>query len=157
MNLRRFAMLQKLLNDEDFSYEMKRHIKEVLEILLSKGINFSILTNISEIGFEPELPQEIRTTFKPITMFVLAGYTFESCIVDDWGLSFEAGFGNENYGSLVSVPMLSILQIIVDETPILINLSVEIVPKKRVDKSEGVKRSMEALLSNPENEKLLKK
>ena len=148
-------MLQDLLNDPNFSSEMKRHVREVLEILLKKGINFSILTNLAQISFEPELPEEIRSTFKPITMFVLAGYTFESCVVDEWGVSFEAGFGHENFGSLVSVPLLSILQIIVDETPILINLSVDAKERPKPS-SKGVKRSMEALLSNPENEKLLK-
>jgi hypothetical protein len=148
-------MLQDVLNDPVFSAEMKRHVREVLEILLKKGTNFSILTNIAEISFEPELPEEIRSTFKPITMFVLAGYTFESCIVDEWGVSFEAGFGHENYGSLVCVPLLSVLQIIVDETPILINLSVDVEERPKPS-SKGVKRSMEALLSNPENEKLLK-
>ena len=147
-------MLQDVLNNPDFSHEMKRHVKETLEILLKKGINFSILTNVAEINFEPQLPQEIRASFKPITMFVLAGYTFESCVVDDWGISFEAGFGHENFGSLVSVPMLSVLQIIIEETPILINLSVD-VDEKPKSQEKGVKRSMEALLSNPENKKLL--
>jgi len=146
-------MLQDVLSDPVFSAEMKRHVREVLEILLKKGTNFSILTNIAEISFEPELPEEIRSTFKPITMFVLAGYTFESCIVDEWGISFEAGFGHENFGSLVSVPLLSVLQIIIDETPVLINLSVDVEDRPK-DKSNGVKRSMEALLSNPENKGL---
>ncbi len=149
-------MLQNVLSDPDFSSEMRRHVRSTLEILLQKGINFSILTNVTEISFEPPLPEEIISTFKPITMFVLAGYTFESCIVDDWGVSFEAGFGHENFGSLVSVPILSVLQVIVDDTPILINLSVDVKEKKQ-PASKGVKRSMEALLSNPENEKLLKK
>ena len=148
-------MLQNLLNDPNFSSEMKRHVREVLEVLLKKGINFSILTNLAEISVEPEPPEEIRATFKPITMFVLAGYTFESCVVDEWGVSFEAGFGHENYGSLVCVPLLSVLQIIVDETPILINLSVDVEERPKPS-SKGVKRSMEALLSNPDNEKLLK-
>jgi hypothetical protein len=149
-------MLQSVLNDQEFSAQMKSHVKKTIEILLKKGVNFSILTNVAEISFEPPLPEEIRSTFKPITMFVLAGYTFESCIVDDWGVSFEAGFGHDNFGSLVSVPMLSVLQIIVDETPVLINLSVDVEEKPKT-KSKGVKRSMEALLSNPENEKLLNK
>jgi hypothetical protein len=135
---------------------MRRHVKKTLEILLQRGMNFSILTNVAEISFEPPLPEEISASFKPITMFVLAGYTFESCVVDDWGISFEAGFGSDNFGSLVSVPMLSVLQIIIEETPILINLSVDAEEKPK-EKSKGVRKSMEALLSNPENEKLLKK
>jgi len=149
-------MLESVLNDPSFSEEMKRHVKSTLEILLQKGFNFSVLTNVAEISFEPPLPPEILSTFKPITMFVLAGYTFESCIVDDWGISFEAGFGSENFGSLVSVPMLSVLQVIVDETPVLINLSIDVDEKPKTT-TKGVKRSMEALLSNPENEKLFKK
>ena len=147
-------MLQRVLSDPDFSKEMKRHVKKTLEILLSRGTNFSILTNVAEISFEPPLPEDISASFKPITMFVLAGYTFESCIVDDWGVSFEAGFGHENVGSLVSVPLLSVLQIIIEETPVLINLSIDIEEKPK-EKTKGIKRSMEALLSNPENKKLL--
>jgi len=149
-------MLQSVLSDPLFSHEMKRHVKKTLELLLQSGTNFSILTNVAEISFDPDLPQEISSTFKPITLFVLAGYTFESCVVDEWGISFEAGFGSDNYGSLVSVPLLSVLQVMVDETPILINLSVE-AEKKPKPTSKGVKRSMEALLSNPENKKLFKK
>ncbi len=149
-------MLQSVLSDPLFSHEMKRHVKKTLELLLQSGTNFSILTNVAEVSFDPDLPQEISSTFKPITLFVLAGYTFESCVVDEWGISFEAGFGSDNYGSLVSVPLLSVLQVMVDETPILINLSVE-AEKKPKPTSKGVKRSMEALLSNPENKKLFKK
>ena len=149
-------MLQSVLSDPEFSAHMKQHVKKTLEIILQRGINFSVLTNVSEINFEPALPEEISATFKPITMFMLAGYSFESCIVDDWGVSFEAGFGSDNVGSLVSVPLLSVLQVIVDETPILINLSVDVEEKPKPTSSNGIKRSMEALLSNPENEKLLK-
>lgn len=149
-------MLQELLSDEEFSSAMRNHVQEVIEMLLKKGVNFSILTNVSEIEFEPELPAEISANFKPITMFVLAGYTFESCTIDGDELSFEAGFGSTNFASLVTIPLLSVLQIIVEETPVFINLSVE--TKKPIKKSKnGVKRSMEALLNNPENEKLLKK
>ncbi|MDN5377334.1 MAG: hypothetical protein PWQ42_630, partial [Sulfurospirillum sp.] len=49
-------MLQELLRDSQFSSMMRSHVKEVIEMLLKKGINFSILTNVSEIEFEPPLP-----------------------------------------------------------------------------------------------------
>jgi hypothetical protein len=149
-------MLQDLLSDVEFSSMMRSHVKEVISILLKKGINFSILTNVNEISFEPELPSEISSSFKPITMFVLAGYTFESCAIDEDELSFEAGFGVNNFASLVQIPILSILQIIVEETPIFINLSID-TQRKEKKQENGVKKSMEALLSNPENEKLLKR
>jgi hypothetical protein len=150
-------MLHKALSDERFCDMMSEHIEDILIYLLEENINFSILTNIAEVDFQPALPSEIQDTFKPITMFVLAGYTYESAMVNSEILSFEAGFGADNYGSLVSVPLLGILQIIVEETPIFINLSIPIDKKEKKDKKRGVKKSMEALLSNPENKKLLKK
>jgi len=150
-------MLHKVLSDEKFCDIMSAHVEDILEFLLDENINFSILTNISEVDFQPELPKEVKDTFKPITMFVLAGYTYESAVVDNEILSFEAGFGADNYGSLVSVPLLGILQIIVEETPVFINLSIPMNKKAKKKKKKGVKKSMEALLSNPENKKLLKK
>lgn len=147
-------MLQDMLHDKEFSDMMEKHIKSFAELLIQKGENFSILTNITNIGFEPPLPKSISSTFKPITLFVLAGYTFESLSVDKTHLSFEAGFGSENIGSLVSVPLSSILQIIVEETPILINLAA---PQKKKEGGNGVKKSMNIFLSNPENENLIKK
>jgi len=150
-------MLQMTLSDDRFCDMMNDHIRDILDFLLEKGINFSILTNVSEVDFNPELPVQIKDSFKPITMFVLAGYTFESVLIEEENISFEAGFGHENFGSLVTVPLLSILQVIVEDTPIFINLSISTNIKQEKKQEKGVKKSMEALLSNPENEKLLKK
>jgi hypothetical protein len=151
-------MLERLLSDEEFFGLMKRHAKEVMEQLLKHDVNFSILTNIADVTFEPPLPTEIRQNFKPITMFYLAGYTFESTQIYNGKISFEAGFGSDNFGSLVSLPIESILQIIVEEVPVFINLSTP--PLKPVTKAmqeNGQKRSMDAFLSNPHNQKLIKK
>jgi len=145
-------MLQTVLGDDKFCDIMSDHVLDIFDYLLEKGVNFSILVNLDKVVFEPELPGEIRDSFKPITMFVLAGYTFQSVIADEDNISFEAGFGQENFGSLVTVPILSVLQVIVEDTPVFINLCI---PTKKQQK--GVKKSMEALLSNPENKKLLKK
>jgi hypothetical protein len=74
-------------------------------------------------------------------------------------LVFEAGFGAENFGSVVTVPLLSILQVIVDETPLLINLASykkETKVTKTADEG-GVENSMASFLSNPENSKFIKK
>ena len=150
-------MLTSTLSDEKFYEMMEKHIEDIIEYLLLENINFSILTNVSEVDFEPQLPSDIKDTFKPITMFVLGGYTLESATLSDRFLSFEAGFGADNYGSLVNVPTFAILQIIIEDTPIFINLSIPVNKKKTKKEIKGVKKSMEALLSNPENKKLLKK
>jgi hypothetical protein len=153
--------INEILNDDEFAELMMLHIVEVIDYLMKKGINFSVLTNITEVTFEPPLPKDITETFKPITLFVLAGYTFESSRISEEALTFEAGFGKDNIGSFVTVPTYAIMQIIVEETPILINMAANHVPKKKkrvenIDDNEKIKNSMKALLSNPKNLELLK-
>lgn len=150
-------MLETMLGSDDFNVLMKKHSHAILELLLKKGINFSILTNIAEVTFDPILPTNISENFKPITMFFLAGYTFESTQISDGYISFEAGFGSNNFGSLVSVPIQSILQIIVEEIPIFINLGNPPKIQVKQPKEQGIRKSMDALMSNPQNQKLIKK
>ena len=148
-------MSKDLLTDINFASLMKEHAIEVIELLFESDINFSILTNTKYVTFEPDLPKNISDTFGPITMFTLAGYSLQSAQVDDDNLYFEAGFGSENFGSLVTIPLFSVVQIVIDEKPIYINLSN--VDLRKTDDNQGVQKSMEALLSNPENQKLLSK
>jgi hypothetical protein len=93
-----------------------------------------------------------------MTLFFLAGYTFESARLEEETLIFEAGFGEENVGSFVQVPLLSIMQIIVDETPIFVNLASpsEVASNKSTKRENGVENSMASFLSNPENQKFIK-
>ena len=147
-------MAQRILGDKEFSQMMKMHIADILELLMQRGQFFSLLTNIANVTFEPVLPEHIKSHFKPITLFVVAEYTFESSSIDDEFLYFEAGFGQENVGSLVTVPLSSIVQILIEETPVFINLSVEVSEEKKETK---VKKSTNIFLSNPENQDLVKK
>ena len=152
-------MLENIIQDEDFARLMKKNIEELIALFFQKEQNFGILCKIEEITFNPQLPEEINSEFRPLTLFFLAGYTFETARIEDGYLIFEAGFGSDNFGSVVSVPLLSIIQVIVDETPVLINLAIEPTVKtepKSVDE-KGVKNSMASFLSNPENSKFLKK
>ncbi|QOP46322.1 hypothetical protein [Sulfurimonas paralvinellae] len=154
-------MLESLIEDRDFAKMMKKHMQELMSILFQKDQNFGILCKIEDVTFNPELPDDMNAEFRPLTLFFLAGYTFETAQIEDDMLIFEAGFGSDNFGSVVAVPLLSILQIIVDETPIFINIAVEKEDVKEKEKSEvdenGVKNSMASFLSNPENSKFLKK
>jgi hypothetical protein len=138
---------------------MKRHIEELVVNFFEQEKNFGILCKFDDVTFEPSLPESIQSEFRSLTLFFLAGYTFETARIVDEFIIFEAGFGTDNFGSLVSVPLLSIMQIIVDETPVLINLArykYEPIVEKEVDEN-GVKNSMDVFLSNPENSKFLKK
>ena len=151
-------MLETVINDKDFAYQMQKNIQDLIIHFFDKDQNFGILCKIEDISFNPELPDSINAEFRPLTLFFLAGYTFETARIEGEYLVFEAGFGADNYGSLVTVPMLSIMQVIIDETPVLINLAnyeKDRVVKKEVD-GDGVENSMASFLSNPENSKFLK-
>jgi hypothetical protein len=146
-------MVKSFLKDYDFSELMVFHMRDIMDMLLEKGIYFSILTHIDEISYEPILPTEITNNFKPITLFVISDYTFESCSIDEDNLYFEAGFGHQNVGSFVTVPLNSIVQIVLEDTPIFINLSLR---QKRREKDINIKASTNIFLSNPENSKFVK-
>jgi len=149
-----------LIEDRDFAKIMQKNIESLIILLFEKDQNFGILCKIEHITFEPALPSEIRAEFRPMTLFFLAGYTFDTASIVGDKLVFEAGFGSDNFGSIVTVPLLSIMQIIVDETPLLINLSSykkeSAAPAKKADE-DGVENSMASFLSNPENSKFFKK
>ncbi|SFV75481.1 FIG00469468: hypothetical protein [hydrothermal vent metagenome] len=157
-------MIKKLVHDKEFASVMKKNIINILAYFFENEQHFSILCKLDDIKFEPPLPQNLQEQLNPLTLFILAGYTFETAhIQDDW-LIFEAGFGAENFGSIVYVPLLSIMQIIIDETPILINLSLykeELHQTKKETqedvKDEALQNSMQSFLNNPENAKFLKK
>ncbi len=84
---------------------------------------FGVACEIEFVEFEPPLPEHIQKTMPIVTLFMLANYSFESASLDDDYLRFEAGFGNENFGSLVQIPLLAIKHIYVGEYPILINVT----------------------------------
>lgn len=133
---------------------MQTHILQTIEYLFDKNQEFALACEIESIDFSPELPREIKESFDDTVLFVISAYSFETAQIDENYFSFEAGFGSENFGSTVNVPILAIKQVFVGDHPILFNLS-----KYEKEKKEETskKLSMEALLSNPENKKLLKK
>jgi len=152
-------VIENIIGNRDFALLMQNNIQELIIHFFKEEQNFGVLCKIEEASFEPSLPESINDAFSPLTLFFLAGYTFETARIEDDSLIFEAGFGAENIGSLVTIPLLSIMQVIVDETPVLINLSSykEKIVTTELNSEGGVKNSMASFLSNPENSKFLKK
>jgi hypothetical protein len=155
-------MLDNIIEDSKFAELMQNNIQDLIIYMFESEQNFGILCKIEDVTFEPQLPDHIAADFRPMTFFFLAGYTFETARIVEDTIMFEAGFGSENIGSLVTVPLLAIMQIIIDETPILINLASHTKLKrvnhevKKIDE-HGIETSMASFLSNPENAKFLKK
>jgi hypothetical protein len=149
-----------LLQTQEYKAMMSEHIFKTIQYLFEKNQEFAIACEIKHITFSPELPDSILESFDETVLFILSGYTFESATLEDTYFSFEAGFGSENFGSTVHVPLLAIKQLFLGDHPIILNLAEHSVENKDTDKipkEKGQKNSMKSLLNNPENKKLLKK
>lgn len=100
-----------------------KHAKEILSLLINKRYEFDILCVTKYIEFNPALPEHISSNFGEMILFSLANYTLESAKIIENDLVFEAGFGEENFGSIVTVPIKSILQITHNESPLFVNIT----------------------------------
>ena len=142
-------MIRDIIENDNYKILIKKQIKENILFLLEKNQEFSITANIEPITFNPELPKVIKDQMHKFSLFILSNYTYTTIQVDDEFLSFEAGFGNENFGSVVKIPLHSIFQIIVDESILYIN-SVATVDKFNKDLK---KNSFNVFKNNPNNKK----
>lgn len=117
-------MLEKIINDIEFKETMKKHAKDILEYALTGDLK--VVANLSSVIFNPPLPQDIQKSLNkmPVILFELANYTLDSATLNDDGLKFDAGFGENDFESTVIIPYLGIIQIIIDDKPIFINLAV---------------------------------
>ena len=146
-----------LIKENGFQQMMEAHIQEILAYLLEREQPFGLLCHLEYVTFDPPLPEEIAQNLNEVTLFMIAGYTFESFEFDEHTLFFEAGFGPQNFGSVVSMPILAVLQLLVEETPLLINMARPMADYRERREESGIRSSMETFLSNPENKKFLKK
>ena len=140
------------INTKEYKQILKENMLNILGLLLDKNQEFNIVCEVKNISFNPTLPQDILDTFNDVVMFVISGYTFNTVTINSNHISFETGFGVDNFGSTLTIPILALKQIMVEDYPILINSS-EYITKD----NKPIKSSMEALMSNPKNRKLLKK
>mgnify|MGYP000712388004 FL=1 len=146
-----------LLQTPEYRTLIQKHIFETIKYLFNKNQEFALACEVKYITFSPELPSEIKDSFDDTVLFILSGFTFESAQLDEENFSFEAGFGSDNFGSTVSFPLLAIKQLFLGDNPIVINLANPVIEsEKKKEASASKKSSMEALLKNPENKKLLK-
>jgi hypothetical protein len=152
-------MITKVLQDRKYQEQQKGQIKDQLMMLVGLVDMFSVSANIEAIKFEPDLPQEIKEHFSKFTVFSFANYTFESIILTEEYISFEAGFGSDNIGAVVTIPYIAIFQIIVDDSILFINPAATMIIKKeieqRVEEIDQEQRSMNAFKLNSKNKDLI--
>ncbi|WQV43401.1 hypothetical protein KVM04_02180 [Helicobacter pylori] len=146
-----------------------KHCIEYLQFLSKNHLSFNLLCERDAIDFSPKLPKEIHEKFGSLVLFILAGYTLESLMIDAQSVQFEAGFGPNNIGSVVQVGLSGIIQILIkekNENAVLFNRcdSLELFqkeeplmqePKKDERESKEWLDSKEALFSNSKNRAIL--
>lgn len=132
-------------------------LNQTINFLLENNQEFALVCETEFLHFEPELPKDISDEFGDTVLFMLVKYAFKTAKIEKSYFSFEAGFGEEGFGALVTLPILAIKQIFIDEYPVMINICKPIsIHEERDSDKVSPNKSMEALLSNPENKKLLK-
>ena len=136
-----------IFENPQFNQIKVNHLKELIPFLLNNTEEFNVVCNLQNISFNPELPAHISQNFKDVIMFVIAGYTKESAFIDKEYFCFEAGFGEENFGSFIKVPLENIIQILINDTPAFINIGATL-PKP--------KKTENPFLLNPRNKKFLR-
>ena len=142
-------MITDIIENEEYKNLVCKQVKETIKYLLDNNQEFSITANIDGITFSPELPSSIKEQLAKFSLFVLSNYTFTTVEIDDSFISFEAGYGSENFGSVARIPLHSVFQIVVDESILYIN-SVATVEKFNKNKEEN---SMNVFKNNPNNKK----
>lgn len=142
-------MIKDIIENIDYKILVEKQIKETIFFLLEKNQEFSITANIEPIVFNPELPSVIKNQLSKFSLFTLSNYTYTTIQVDDNYISFEAGFGNENFGSVLKIPLHAVFQIIVNESILYIN-SVATVEKFNQNLK---KNSFNVFKNNPNNKK----
>ena len=138
-----------ILTNSNFMKIKAEHAKELLEFLIPNAEEFDILCSTDEVTFNPELPKHISSSFGEVLVFTIANYTLSTAKIIDNKLTFEAGFGEENIGSIVSVPLGTILQITEEETPLFINVAATLPKPKPEPKAKN------PFELNPRNKKFM--
>ena len=150
-------MIFNIVEDINYRDMLESQIFEVIEYLINKDEEFSITANINGVTFEPEMPESISKNFSHFTLFTLSNYTYESIILTEKNITFEAGFGSENFGSHVTIPLYAIFQIVIDESILFLNptATVEKYFEEQELEENHTQRSMNAFTMNKKNKDLL--
>jgi len=150
-------MIFNIVEDLNYRSMLENQIFEVMEYLINKDEEFSITANIKGVEFNPEMPESISKSFSKFTLFTLSNYTYESIILTENSITFEAGFGSENFGSHVTIPLYAIFQIVIEESILFLNptATVEKYFEKAKEDKEQESRSMNAFTMNKKNKDLI--
>ena len=146
-------MIKDIIENENYKLLVSSQIKETIQYLIQGDEEFAVTANIKGITFNPELPDTIHSQLSAFSLFILANYTYTTLVLDADYIYFEAGFGKENFGSLVKIPYNAIFQIIVDESILFVNSTATV--KDFFNQKEQDDKSLNAFKKNLNNRDLI--
>lgn len=146
-------MIKDVIENENYKNLVSSQIKNTIEFLIGNDEEFAITANIKGITFTPELPVAIYDQLSAFSLFILANYTYTTLDLDEEYIYFEAGFGKENFGSLVKIPFNAIFQIIVDESILFVNSTATV--QDFFSQKDQDNKSLNAFKKNPNNQSLI--
>ena len=135
--------MEDIIKENDYRLLVKEQIKETMRYLIKKDKEFKITVNLEGVSFTPQLPNKIYSTLSPISLFALENYTYSTLKLHDNHISFEAGFGSQNFSSILSIPYNSIFQIIIEESMLFINLTATIKESLKSKRKEQIKNAFQ--------------
>lgn len=136
-----------LLHNTEYIELNRKHCLELIVFLSDNSDIFDITVNKSAITFEPHLPKSIYETFGEFILFTLTNYTLESLKIYPEYITFETGFGAENFGATCKVSIDGIFQLSKNNSILFINPHATIEKdffSEKFNKEEQMKRSMKA-------------
>ncbi|ADG94401.1 conserved hypothetical protein [Arcobacter nitrofigilis DSM 7299] len=145
-------MVNDVIQSVEFKNLMSKQVKDMIVFLLERNSEFAITVNVNGATFDPALPSAIEKKLAKFSLFVLSNYTYTTIKIEDDFISFEAGFGSENFGSTVTIPLESVFQIVIDESILLIN-PVATVEKFNTSSKASLHKSINVFKNNPNNKK----
>lgn len=153
-------MIHNIVENQEYKEIMESQIYEIIEFLLNQEEEFSLTANINGVKFNPKIPTTIAETFPHFTLFTLANYTYSTIELTDTSISFETGFGAENFGAIVTIPLNAIFQVIVDDSILFLNPTATVERYFKQEKKQIIEnvdqntRSMNAFKNNSLNKDL---
>lgn len=138
-------MLEEFLKNKELGSLLSSHAGELIKFLCFKGIGFDILVNMNFVNFNPDLPEDIKPN-EPMVLFALGGYTLSSVRITGESLEFHAGFGANDFESVVSMPLKAIVRISLEKAVLFVNFSIP--AQNEVEKSTNIFKQ------NPKNKNI---
>jgi hypothetical protein len=153
-------MNKNLFFNKNLINTMKNNCKNTINFLIEENIDFFLTAEKEIIKFEPQLPNGILPNDNELVIFHIINYGLENIHFENDNIVVEMGFGTDNFGSTLTIPLWSVFQIHIgnniQKEPLFINIlgikSTEI--QKYLDENEGVNKSKNIFLNNPDNNKL---